>query len=136
MKTTTLSASLKAALWASLFGAIGNSIWNLILQQVFTYTNLPEGFTFAIIISSFLPVLLSGVIFYLLIRFLPNKGLFIYYALGIAFMVFSNIPAWGSTLPDGKPMPENFALLVVPMHFISGILALYFIPKKSLYGKQ
>lgn len=136
MKTTTLSTSLKAALWAGLFGAIGNSIWNFILQQVITYTNLPEGFTFAIIISSFLPVLLSGVIFYLLVRLFPARGLLIYYVTGITFMFLSNIPAFGDTLPDGKPIPEHFAVLVVPMHFISGLLALYLIPKKALYGKK
>lgn len=136
MKTTTFSASIKAALWAGLFGAIGNSIWNMIMQQVFTYTNLPEGFTIAIIISSFLPVTIAGIFFYLLIRFFPAKGLSVFYIIGIAFMLLSNLPSLGETLPDGKPVPDNFVILVAPMHFISGILALYFIPKKALHGKQ
>jgi hypothetical protein len=46
-------------------------------------------------------------------------------------MLLSNFPAFETTLPDGTPTPANFALLVIPMHFVAGLSALYLIPFKT-----
>ena len=93
-------------------------------------SGLPKGFSVAVVMSSIFPVLLASIIYFLLIRNF-TRGYLLYMFLGVSFMLLSNFPAFETTLPDGTPTPANFALLVIPMHFVAGLSALYLIPFKT-----
>lgn len=128
-QTTTLVKSLKAALIAGFLGAGINNIWSLLAAWL--GATVPPGFAIAISISSVLPVLIGGFIFFALIRFVPN-GKVVWIVLGIAFTLISLYPVFNTTqLPDGTKLDNTFPMLAAPMHIISGILAVWGMPAWS-----
>lgn len=129
-KSTKYLTVFKAALFAGILSAGINTVWNQIAISLFDIQGLPKGFAIAVIMSSILPVLFASLVYFLLNRFF-TRGYLLYMILGIAFMLFSNFPAFETNLPDGTQMPKYFALLVIPMHFVAGLSALYFIPKRT-----
>ena len=129
-KTITFSKVIKAGFFAGLIAAAINTIWNQIGILMMNVSGLPKGFSVAVVMSSILPVLLASIIYFLLIRNF-TRGYLLYMFLGVSFMLLSNFPAFEVTLPDGTPTPANFALLVIPMHFVAGLSALYLIPLKT-----
>lgn len=134
-KEIKLISVLGTALKTGLLGAIINSIWLQVFLRIFEITGLPKGFEVAVVLSSLFPVLLAGFVYYFLVSSL-SRGYALFLVLGIAFLAFSNFPAFDTNLPDGSPMPSNFKWLVIPMHFISGFLALYQLPNKHPYQKK
>ncbi len=129
-KSLSFIQVLKAGLFAGLVSAAINTIWNQIGIYFLNINQLPKGFSVAVVLSSIFPVLFAAVVYYLLVRNF-TRGYLLFMFLGIGFMLLSNFPAFESQLPDGSPMPVNFPLLVIPMHFVAGLSALYLIPTKS-----
>lgn len=129
-KSITFSKVIKAGFLAGLISAAINTIWNQLGIFVMNISGLPKGFSVAVVMSSILPVLFASIIYFLLIRNF-TRGYLLYMFLGVSFMLLSNFPAFEVTLPDGTPTPANFALLVIPMHFVAGLSALYLIPLKT-----
>lgn len=128
--TITFSKVIKAGFLAGLISAAINTIWIQLGILIMNVSGLPKGFSIAVIMSSILPVVFASIIYFLLIRNF-TRGYLLYMFLGVSFMLLSNFPAFETTLPDGTPTPSNFALLVIPMHFVAGLSALYLIPLKT-----
>lgn len=130
METTqpTIVQSLKAGAIAGFIGAGLNNIWSFIAGAL--GATIPPRFAIAVTLSSFVPVLIGALIFFLLGRFAP-KGKLIWYIVSIGFSLFSFFPVFNPPpqLPDGTVLDSTFPLLVGPMHVISGFLAAWGIPK-------
>lgn len=127
--TITLSSALKAGLIAGLIGAGINHLWSFLAGLL--GATIPPGFAVAVTISSLLPVLVGAFLFFIFKRYMP-KGQLVWMAVSIAFLLFSFYPVFTSTqFPDGTVLDDTFPLLTAPMHFFSGFLAIWGIPKWS-----
>lgn len=120
---------LKGGAIAGLIGVGVNNLWSLVANSL--GATIPGGFALAVTMSSIFPVLIGSVIFFALVRFL-SKGIIIWYAVAAAFTLLSLFPVFNTpTLPNGTVLDSTFPLLAVPMHFISGFLATWGIPRWS-----
>ena len=123
----TIVQAQKGGAIAGLIGVGLNNIWSLIAGAL--GATIPPGFAIAVTLSSFVPVLIGALIFFLLVRYAP-KGLTIWYVLSIAVTLLSFLPVFNTPqLPDGTLLDSTFPLLAGPMHAISGFLAAWGIPK-------
>ncbi|MCZ8355350.1 MAG: hypothetical protein O9340_11480 [Cyclobacteriaceae bacterium] len=120
-QTVSLLQTLKAGAISGFIGMGLNHGWSIVAQQLGSVA--PEGFTMAVTISSVFPILIAAVVYYLMIKFL-KKGKSVFVVLGSLFLLFSLYGPLQPIMPDGSPTPEGFALLTIPMHFISGITAI------------
>ena len=125
-----LKKVIRQAIYAGLIAACLNLFWYWVIEKKYSITGLPKGFLVAIAISSILPILVGGLGYFAMLKFVP-KGEMLFLIIGIAFLVFSIFPSFETNMPDGTKAPEHFALLTVPMHFIAGIVGLFMIIKKS-----
>lgn len=129
MPTITFVKALKGGIIAGLIGAALNSIWSFVAQSMGSVP--PPGFPIAIIMSSIFPVLIGSVIFFFLAKY-AAKGQLIFTIVGVVFTLISLYPTLTTTtLPDGTTVVEGFTLLTLPMHIISGAIAIWAIPKFS-----
>jgi hypothetical protein len=127
--TITFVKALKGGAIAGLIGAGLNNIWSLVASAL--GATIPPGFFMAITMSSIFPVLVGAVLFFVFVRFVP-KGQLIWTVISAAFLLFSFYPVFNTPqLPDGTVTDDTFSMLVGPMHAISGILAIWGIPKWS-----
>ncbi len=125
-----LANILKAAFQGGLITAGINISWLFILEYILKINGLPNGFPVAVVISSIVPILIGAFIYFFLQKhFKEANRLFIF--IGGSFTAFSLFPSFASVLPDGTPTPEHFALLTIPMHFVAGIIGLYYITQRS-----
>jgi len=121
--------AMKAGLIAGLIGAGLNNLWSIIAQAL--GAEAPAGFPVAVTISSILPVMIGALIYFLLVKYLP-KGELIFIIVGTLFTLLSFVPTFTTTeIQPGVPVGEGFTLLTLPMHVISGVLALWLIPRLS-----
>ncbi|MBL7858516.1 MAG: hypothetical protein JNM57_12570 [Cyclobacteriaceae bacterium] len=125
----TFLNALKAGAIAGLIGAGLNNIWSLIANAL--GATVPKGFALAVTMSSLFPVLIGAILFFIFVTFVPN-GKIVWLVLSIGFTLFSFYPVFNTPqLPDGTVLDNTFPMLVGPMHAISGILAIWGIPKWS-----
>ena len=125
----TLVQSLKGGAIAGLAAAILNSIWSLIANGL--GATIPPGFTFAVVMSSILPLLIAAIIYWALMKY-TSKGMMIWLVVSIGFTLISFVPVFNTAqLPDGTLLDSTFPMLAGPMHGISGLLAAWGIPKWS-----
>jgi hypothetical protein len=132
-KNITFVNALKAGAIVGLIGAGVNNIWSLIAQQLGSVP--PVGFAIPVTVSSIFPVLIGAIIYFALVKFL-KKGHTVFMVVSAVFILVSFYGPLQPVLPDGSPAPQGFALLTVPMHFISGGLAMWGIPKWSLPARR
>ena len=131
METTKLTfmQALKGGFIAGIIAAGANNLWTLIANVL--GATIPPSFVFPVTVSSILPLVIGAVIYFLLMRFAPKPTL-IWIVLSLGFTLVSFVPVFNTPqLPDGTTLDSTFPLLVGPMHAISGILAIWAIPKFS-----
>ncbi len=125
----TFLKALKGGAIAGLIGAGLNNIWSLIANAL--GATIPSGFALAVTMSSIFPLLIGAILFFVFVRYMP-KGKLVWMAIAIAFTLFSFYPVYSTPqLPDGTVLDDTFPLLAGPMHLISGILAVWGIPRWS-----
>lgn len=125
----TLSRALRAGAMAGFLGAGLNNIWSLIASAL--GASIPPGFFMAVTISSILPALIGAILFFVLLRFVP-QGKIVWLLTGVVITLASLYPAFTTTqLQDGTTVDDTFPLLVVPMHLFSGFLSIWGIPRWS-----
>jgi hypothetical protein len=124
----TFGKVVKAGAIAGFIGAGLNNIWSFIAQSFGSVP--PPGFPIAITISSVLFVVIGAILYFVLVKFLA-KGELIWIIVGALFAIVSCYGPTQPTMPDGSATPQGFALLAIPMHIISGIVAIWGIPKWS-----
>lgn len=114
---------LTGALIAGITSVVLNNLYSLIYTAL-TGVSVPEIINVGSITgASVLPALVAGIFYFGLSRITP-KATSIFIVSGIAFMLFSLSGPLQSQLPDGRPTPEGFAALTLPMHLISGFVIL------------
>lgn len=125
----TFLKTIKGGLIAGLIGAGLNNLWSLVAQALGSVT--PPGFPIAVTISSIFTLMIGAILYFLLVKF-SDKGRLIFVVIAIVFTLFSLYPTISITeMPDGSPVGEGFTQLTLPMHLISGALAVWGIPKFS-----
>jgi hypothetical protein len=124
----TFARVLKAGTIAGFIGAGLNNIWSFIAQAMGSVP--PPGFPVAVTISSVLLAIIGAILYFVLVKFL-SKGQITWVIVSTLFAIVSCYGPTQPVLPDGTPAPEGFALLAIPMHIISGIVAIWGIPKWS-----
>jgi hypothetical protein len=126
---------LTGALISGIIGAILNNVYALFYSSA-TGFSLPEVINVvSITMASILPVLVGGLLYFGLSRFTP-KATLIFIMAGILFTLVSLAGPMQPQLADGTPTPEGFAGLTIPMHIISGAVALLVLPRYVTKGKM
>jgi len=125
--------SLGGGAIAGLAGVLLNNIYSIIYTQltgisISEYVNITT-----ITLSSFLPCLLAGMVYFGLCFYTKNHRV-VFIVGAIMFTLFSLLAPLSSTMPDGSPVPPGFAGLTIPMHIISAALLLVILP--SYYHRQ
>jgi hypothetical protein len=125
----TFLKAIKGGLISGLIGAGLNNLWSLLAQALGSVP--PPGFPIAVTMSSVFPLMVGSILYFLLVKF-SDKGHRIFVVTAVVFTLFSLYPIISMTeMPDGTPLVEGFKLLTLPMHLISGALAVWGIPKFS-----
>ncbi len=125
----TFLKAIKGGFIAGIIGAGANNLWSVIAAAL--GATVPPNFIIAITMSSIFPVLVGGVLFFVFVRFIP-KGKLAWTVLAAAFLLLSFFPVFTTPqLPDGTVVDNTFPLLVGPMHAMSGLLAIWGIPRFS-----
>jgi hypothetical protein len=125
----SFSKVLKAGFIAGFISAGLNNIWSFIAQAL--GSNTPPGFPIAVTLSSIIPTVIGAILFYVLVLYLRNGGT-IFIIIAAVFTSSSLFPTLTTTeFQDGTPVGDGFTLLTLPMHLISGAVAVWAIPKFS-----
>ncbi len=126
----SITQTLKAALTSGVIALVLNQIWNFIALNYLNAMAPAGPWIILVGTSSVIPLLLAGVVYFLLEKY-TSKGSLIFIITALILTVFSIYPNLQTTLPDGTAAPQNFALLSIPMHFIAGLAAAFGIPHFS-----
>jgi phage shock protein PspC (stress-responsive transcriptional regulator) len=129
-----------AGVIAGLVAGVLNNLWIMIYPLATSY-KVPGGIdTMSVTIFSFFPMLVAGIVYYLICLSGFKKGTKIYLIAGGIFLLMSfYFPLFPETIgfifPEG--VPKGFAALTIPMHIFAGAMALILIPKfvKANHGK-
>jgi hypothetical protein len=124
-----ISQTLKAGLYSGIIAAVINNLYGIIYKNV---TGIKADIInpVSISLSSILPLVIAGLVFYLLASKLKN-GSFIFSVTSIVLGLLSLYSSFQPVLPDGTAVPQGFALLSAPMHIVAAICAAVGIPKFS-----
>lgn len=126
----TITQALKGAAIAAAVTIVLNETWDVLGVKFLGLQNPTNDFAIRIILSSLIPTLIGGLLYFLLEKF-TAKGTLIFQVVAIAFTVLSLYSSFMKTWPDGTVVPDNFATLSIPMHLIAGLSAAFLIPRFS-----
>jgi predicted Na+-dependent transporter len=126
----TITQVLKGTAIAAVVSIVLNEIWDLIGVNLLNLENPKNDFAIRIVVSSLLPTLIGGLLYFLLEKY-TSKGKLIFQVVAIAFTLLSLYSSFMKTWPDGTVVADNFWLLSIPMHLIAGLSAAFLIPKFS-----
>jgi hypothetical protein len=125
----TFGKALKAGMVVGLIAAGLNNIWSFIAQMLGSEALV--GFPIAVTVSSVFTMLVGAIIYFVFVKISP-KGETVFIVIAVIFTLISLYPTFTTTqLQDGTPVGNGFTLLTLPMHIISGGLAVWGIPKFS-----
>ncbi len=119
---------LIAGLKAGIISLILNNIYYFVFNSS-SAIDYSEIITYGSTSGASIIITIIGAIFYFLISRFTDKSTLIFQIVGGLFAIVSCAGAFGETLQDGSPMPVDFAYLSVPMHIITGFIAITLIPK-------
>jgi hypothetical protein len=124
-----ISQTLKAGLYSGLIAAVINNLYGFIYKTV---TDIQAAIInpVSISLSSILPLVIAGPVFYFLASKL-KKGAAIFSIASIVLGFLSLYSSFQPVLPDGSAVPQGFVLLTAPMHIVAAICAAIGIPKFS-----
>ena len=125
----TFVKALKGGFITGMIAAGLNNLWSLVAQGLGSVP--PPGFPVAVTMSSIFPIMVGSILYFILTK-LSSKGYLIFVIFSIVFTGVSIYPTIAlNQLPDGSPVGAGFTLLTLPMHLISGALAIWGIPRFS-----
>jgi hypothetical protein len=125
----TFLKALKGGFITGMIAAGLNNLWSLIAQALGSVP--PPGFPVAVTMSSIFPIIIGAILYFTLLKF-TSKGYLIFIVISAIFTIVSLYPTITLTeMPDGSPVGAGFTLLTLPMHLISGGLAIWGIPRFS-----
>jgi hypothetical protein len=130
-----VSAEQKPPLADCMVGGLVASIASIVLNNAYfaiypsvTGFSRPEIIhVMGIVGASTVPTLIGALLYWGMSR-VTGKASIISRIVGGLFAVVSCANAFGDQLPDGTAMPVGFAGLTVPMHLLTGLLAIVITP--------
>lgn len=118
-------------LQAGLIGAVSTALLNNLYSYVYTAVtgfSIPELIgAGAITMASVITALVAAIAYFVLYRF-TSKPTLIFVIMGMGLLLISLGGPLQPQLPDGRPTPDGFAGLALPMHLISGLVLLLLLP--------
>lgn len=120
---------LTAALIAGLGAAVLNNVYSAAFTAV-TGNSLEVIGPISITLASLIPMLVAGVAYSVLVRFVPGRANLIFLAGSLLLAALSlAAPLTMGQLPDGSTPPAFFPALTLPMHIIAGLIAAFGLPR-------
>jgi hypothetical protein len=125
--------SLVKILTAALIAGLGAAVLNNVYGAAFTAAtgnSLELIGPVSITLASLIPMLVAGVAYYVLARFVPSRANLIFVAGSLLLAALSLAgPLTIGQLPDGSTTPAFFLALTLPMHVIAGLVAALGLPR-------
>ena len=112
---------------AGIISTVLNNIYSLIHAEL-TGFSIPEIIHFGFITELLSPTIIGALGYFVLSRF-TNKATLIYISTVGVLTILSCYGPLQGVLPEGTATPDGFAGPSLPMHFITGLVAIVFIPK-------
>lgn len=147
MATHVLERSETFSVWkftvggvlAGIIAGIVNNLYIIVFPMITSYKAIPGIDSMSVTIFSFLPVLLASLVYFGIYSLNPSSGTRNYIILGIAGFLLS---LYGPLFPESIAKlintlgleyaftpTEGFAYFLIPLHVITALLALGFVPK-------
>lgn len=122
-----LNQFLIAGAWAGLTAAVINNIYSFIYTSVTGFSASGAVNIFTVTIASFIPLILAGLVYYLLAKN-TGKPTSYFIILSVVLTMFSERLRVFAIYVYEYDVPVDFYGLVLPMNFIAGTVAAIVIP--------
>jgi len=120
--TNSLVKFLSTGLLAGLVAAAVNICYMYLYESMTGYT-IDRYINFLnVAIASIVPGVFAGLLFFASLKGSAKNGVNVFLVITIVTAVVSFLGPLNSHLPDGNPMPPEFAGLTVPMHILAPIV--------------
>ncbi len=118
---------LKAGFKVGIIAAVINLVW-FIAARILLLIDYPSVKWHFVLIATMLPILLGGVVYYLL--YSATRHHRIVFILGCMALLICSILAGplAPMLPDGSPSNRDFKILTIPMHCVAAFMCAFLIP--------
>jgi hypothetical protein len=107
-----------------------NNFYYLVYES-FTHFQLESFVNFSTITYASIAASAAGTLLYIMLSFLIRRPILVFTFLIAIFTLVSCAYPLKNILPDGTFTPKGFALLTIPMHFITAFIILIIIPSSS-----
>ncbi|MGQ0600207.1 MAG: hypothetical protein ACT4QE_00765 [Anaerolineales bacterium] len=125
---TNIVKFLTSALIAGVIAAVINNTYSLVYTAI-TGNSITLVGPIGITIASILPILIGGLGYSIVARFVPARATLIFTVGTLVLAALSLSAVFGSQLPDGSTAPAWFAALTAPMHIIAGVVCAFGLPR-------
>ena len=126
--------TMNTGILTGLAAVLINNAYFMAFYQNTSFNLLDHVNMFAITLASLFPCLIGALIYYGLTYYSEYPKV-VYTVSGCVFLILSLLAPFSVFMPDGSPIPPGFRELTLPMHLVTGVLALLVIPNYSL-GRQ
>jgi hypothetical protein len=118
---------IKAAFKVGIMASIVNLIW-FIGAREFLLIDYPSVKWYFVLIATMLPILLGGVVYYLL--YSATRYHRILFVIGCIALLICSLLAGplAPMLPDGSPSTHDFEVLTIPMHCVAACMTAFILP--------
>jgi hypothetical protein len=118
---------IKAAFKVGIIAAVINLIWFIAARIIFLI-DYPSVKWYFVLIATILPVLLGGVVYYLI--YTATRYHRIVFVIGCMVLLVCSLLAGplAPMLPDGSPSTKDFMVLTIPMHCVAAFMAAFVLP--------
>ena len=118
---------IKAAFRVGIIAGVINLIWFIAARIIFLI-EYPAVKWYFVLIATMLPILLGGVIYYLI--YSATRYHRIIFVIGCMVLLVCSLAAGplSPILPDGSPSTRDFMILTIPMHFVAAGMAAFVLP--------
>ena len=123
-----LSKSLLAGVIAGVIAAVINNVYGFAYTAV-TGNSHPLINPVSITLASLIPLLIAGLGYWLVARFMPARATLIFVAGTLVLAALSLGSSFGGQLPDGSTAPAWFPALSAPMHIVAGLVGAFGVPR-------
>lgn len=119
--------SIKAAFKVGIIASVANLLWFMAARVIFLI-DYPSVKWYFVLIATMLPVLLGGVVYYLIYT-VTRYHRTVFVIGSMALLVCSLLAGpLSPVLPDGSPSTRDFMVLTIPMHCIAAGMAAFIMP--------
>ncbi len=122
-----LNQFLIAGAWAGLTATVINNIYSFIYTSVTGFSASGAVNVFTVTLASFIPLILAGLVYYLLARNTAKPTIYFIILAVLLTMVSERLRVFAIYFYD-YAVPVDFYGLVIPMNYMAGAIAVIVIP--------